>query len=539
MSMGWFDLFDRLGGGVFRADPLTLRVTFVSQGLVTLSGYPAERWLGDPPLLPELLHPEERATVLAELRAAAEGSERVLVHCLRAADGTTLFFRTAIGWEVAEDGTGELLVLLEDISRERHEGERRLESDARLQSLVENLPFDFWACDTDARCVLQNAPSKNTWGDVIGRRAEDFEVLRPEERAKWAENIKQALSGSVVRDETTFQRGDKASTYINIITPIRASSEIRGVLGVGIDVTELREAERELNRLYRREKRARAIAQIVERRNEQLAEELQRSLEELKRTQAALVQREKLAALGELASVIAHEVRNPLGVIFNSLGALRKKVTLEGEALLLFDILDEEAQRLNRIVVDLLDWVRPIQPMRHAAPLAPIVDNALKAAERAQREPTAVEISSEVDPSIPNVLVDEQLLHLALVNIFSNALQAMPKGGRLKVGVRKEAPEGQDWATIEVQDTGQGIPSEMLGRIFEPFFTTKASGTGLGLAVVKRIVESLGGDIEVQSTQGRGTTFTIRLHIATEMSSLPPPPELPPPSGPDSGMFGL
>jgi signal transduction histidine kinase len=515
-TSGWIDLLSKLGGCAFRADPRTLRVTFVSAGAEVLTGYPRERWLAEPPLLRELFHPDDRDATLDGLRAAAEGAPRVLEHRLLTADGRTLFCRTAVRGSEGED----LLAVTIDTTLERIAEERRRESDARLLSLVENVPFDVWACDADGRCVMQNAASKANWGESLGMRPEELDV-EPAMQARLAENARQALTGRVVRGEVTQKRaGKKPSTYFNIVAPILDGSQTRGLLGINIDVTDLREAERERDRLFVREQRARALAEIAERRNALLVDQLSVSLEELKKAQEALVKRERLAALGELASVVAHEVRNPLGAIFNSLGALRKMITVEGEAALLFEILQEEASRLNRIVVDMLDWVRPLQPMLQRQTLGPVVLGALRAAERAIQPGTVkAETKITVAADMPPVLVDDQLMHLALVNIISNSLQAMPRGGALTVEVRPMVRGDQVWAGVAVSDTGAGIAPEVVSRIFEPFFTTRASGTGLGLAVVKRIIDSHGGEIEVQSPPSAGATFIIRLRFAPERAA--------------------
>jgi signal transduction histidine kinase len=510
---GWIDLLGKLGGCAFRADPQTLRASFASEGAAATTGYSIERWLSDPPLWPELIHPDDRAATLAEFRAAAAGGDRVVQHRLITADGRTLFCRTAIRGSAGE----EIWALTVDTTGEQIAEERRRESDARLLSLIENVPFDVWACDENGRYVMQNATSKANWGDRIGMRPEDLDI-EPAVQSSLAENARLALTGRVVRGEVSYKRpGKKPSTYFNINTPIQDGDHILGLLGINIDVTDLREAERERDRLFVREQRARALAEIAERRNAMLVDQLSVSLEELKKAQEALVKRERLAALGELASVIAHEVRNPLGAIFNSLGALRKMVTLQGEAALLFEILQEEATRLNRIVVDLLDWVRPLQPMLHPQSLAPVVEGALRAAERGiQPGNTKADVTLKVAPNMPLTMIDDQLFHLALVNVLSNSLQAMPRGGKLTVEVGTVIRGDQTWAAISVTDTGTGISPEVVSRIFEPFFTTRASGTGLGLALVKRIVESHGGVVEVESQPDRGATFTIRLRFAPE-----------------------
>jgi signal transduction histidine kinase len=254
---------------------------------------------------------------------------------------------------------------------------------------------------------------------------------------------------------------------------------------------------------------ANQLAVAVE--NARLYEDLRRSYDQLARAQEQLIHRERLAALGELSAVVAHEVRNPLGVIFNSLGSLRRLLRPEGDARLLLDIVGEEADRLNRIVGDLLDFAKPMTPVLRPEPLEQVVDQALASTVG----DSDVEVVREFDPNLPPVALDAHLFHQALVNVAANAVQAMPKGGRIFVRLRRDA----GGVLLEVEDTGPGIPEEIRSRIFEPFFTTKATGTGLGLAVVKRIVQGHGGDISVGSLTGCGARVQIRLPVAIRTPS--------------------
>ncbi|WP_242393604.1 GAF domain-containing protein [Anaeromyxobacter oryzisoli] len=255
--------------------------------------------------------------------------------------------------------------------------------------------------------------------------------------------------------------------------------------------------------------RAAAIANqlAVAAENARLYEDLRRSYAELAQAQRQLIQQERLAALGELAAVVAHEVRNPLGVIFNSLGSLRRLLRPHGDAKMLLDILGEEADRLNRIVGDLLDFARPSTPLVRAESLERVVDEAVAAA--LAQHSTAIELHRETG-DLPLVSLDARLVRQAVLNVAVNAVQAMPRGGVLTVRTRREERS----ALVEIEDSGAGIPDEVRSRIFEPFFTTKASGTGLGLAVVKRIVEGHGGEISVRSRPGAGTTISLRFPLA-------------------------
>ncbi len=228
---------------------------------------------------------------------------------------------------------------------------------------------------------------------------------------------------------------------------------------------------------------------------------------------AELVRNTRLAAVGEMSAVLAHEVRNPLGVIFNAVGGLRRVVTGAGEdTQALLDIVGEEAERLQRLVSDLLDFARPHDPQLYPVPLARVVDDALDAARQdpsfAERRP---KLLVEVPGSLPEALTDAVLLRRAVVNVLVNAFQHVPVGGEVRVEARL-ATEG--WLRLRIANDGPPVRPEIATRLFEPFVTARATGTGLGLAVVRRIVEELRG--RVQLDDGTPVAFSIWLPIALE-----------------------
>jgi signal transduction histidine kinase len=244
-----------------------------------------------------------------------------------------------------------------------------------------------------------------------------------------------------------------------------------------------------------------------------LVEDLRGSYAELARTQAELVERERLAVVGELSASIAHEVRNPLGVIFNSLGSLRRLLNQpNGDVRLLLDIIGEEADRLNRIVGDLLDFARPMQPAVERVALQPLVADAVAAA-RALHEPGGtVDVDVRVAAEVSSIRADPRLLRQALVNLVVNALQSLGRGGHVAVRAEPAQRQGRAGALLAIRDDGQGVPEALRPRVFQPFFTTKAKGTGLGLAVVKRIAEGHGGAAEVADLpDGTGAEFQVWL----------------------------
>ncbi len=253
--------------------------------------------------------------------------------------------------------------------------------------------------------------------------------------------------------------------------------------------------------------------------NARLFEEVKQGYERLARAQEELVKRERLAAIGQLAATLAHEVRNPLGVLFNSLGTLGKTMPKSGDAAVLLAIMGEEARRLDRLVRELLDFARPVTPALERHSLTDVVDGALSAATQ-QLGPECAAIRSEVPPDFPRMSLDHAMLRRALVNLLVNGAQAAGSSGSVVIRAAVDARAGRRIARIEVADTGPGIAPAIARRVFEPFFTTKATGTGLGLAIVKSIVDAHGGCIELGPDGQQGTRVTLQLPI--DADSEPP-----------------
>ena len=243
--------------------------------------------------------------------------------------------------------------------------------------------------------------------------------------------------------------------------------------------------------------------------NARLVEDLRRSYLELADAQRGLVEKERLAAVGELAAQMAHEVRNPLGTVFNSLARLRSVLQPAGEAEVLIGIMEEESQRLNRIVDDLLAFARPRPPQLMPVRIDAVVRSAL---ERAARSDSlqSLEVSVETADIEPTAM-DAHMVEQAILNLVLNAAEAMRGGGTLRVRSMRETVDGADFVRVDVGDTGTGIGDELRERLYQPFFTTKAAGTGLGLAIVRRVVDAHGGETFFDSTPGNGSTFSIRL----------------------------
>jgi two-component system sensor histidine kinase PilS (NtrC family) len=227
-------------------------------------------------------------------------------------------------------------------------------------------------------------------------------------------------------------------------------------------------------------------------------------LTEIRTLERRMRQADRLATLGRLAANMAHEIRNPLASMTGAVEALAGQVSAD-ERERLAQIVARESARLNAIITEFLDYARPVQPVKRQANVADILDEVLTLLGHRELPP-GLKIVREFAPSL-SWPVDGQQLRQALWNLCLNAVEAMPAGGELTVAAAVR--DGQ--LAIEVADTGDGIPPADLPHLFEPFFSTKPGGTGLGLAMVHRIVQDHGGEVSVDSVPGRGTRVVVRL----------------------------
>jgi signal transduction histidine kinase/HAMP domain-containing protein len=238
--------------------------------------------------------------------------------------------------------------------------------------------------------------------------------------------------------------------------------------------------------------------------------EYAKDVSDTKALERTLFQSAKLAGIGTLAAGVAHEIRNPLGIMKTSADMI-KRSSREGEQNHeLAQFMMEEIDRLNRVVTRLLDFARPSTPKMEPCDVHDVMERAL-ALVGPQHRLQDLEITREYASDLPRILGDREQLCQVFLNLIINAAQAMLGKGRLALAVSRE---GEDSVSASVSDTGPGIDAAILDNIFDPFFTTKEGGSGLGLAIVYRIVEAHKGRVAVKSTPGKGTTFTVVLPTA-------------------------
>lgn len=370
------------------------------------------------------------------------------------------------------------VLLSEDLAAEVATRSRELQEQRRLTSLViDSLPVGIYVVDRAYRIVLWNRKRETgTQGlrrdHAVGRRVFDVLTRQPMAQLK-AEYDRIFETGELLQRDQVVDLHGESRVFRQTKIPMRLEGTvISHVITIGEDMTERRLAEQRI------------------------------------------LQSEKLAALGQLAAGVMHEINNPLATIGACVAAIEARLgTVDPTVEEYLDIIEREVHRCTRIVDQLLDFSRPRsqRPSREPTDLHALLDQTLLLVKHHQRF-KKLTVERQFDPDLPPAAVDGERLIQAFMAIMLNAADAMERGGTLRIRTRGNGAH-PDEVMVEFADTGTGIPLEALEKIFEPFYTTKppGRGTGLGLTICYGIVEENGGRITVDSEPGQGTTFRIYL----------------------------
>ena len=225
----------------------------------------------------------------------------------------------------------------------------------------------------------------------------------------------------------------------------------------------------------------------------------------------ALSRAKHMSSLGEMTAGVSHEIRNPLGIISSSAELLKKKMAKFDPANTIPDIIVEESNRLNNIITDFLNFAKPISPDLKTCRVEKIIDkNIVALSQQVQDKKYDIKVLS--DGPLPEIMADSDMLYQAFLNILINAMQAMPEGG--KIHIKIETDHNNNTLSIFFKDEGAGINKDVMEKIWNPFFTTKSQGTGLGLGIVKNIIESHRGNIHIRNRSSIGAQVIIQLPIS-------------------------
>jgi two-component system, NtrC family, sensor histidine kinase HydH len=233
----------------------------------------------------------------------------------------------------------------------------------------------------------------------------------------------------------------------------------------------------------------------------------QRAQEQIK-LKEQLSRAQHMSSIGEMVAGVSHEIRNPLGIISSSAALLKKKIAHTEPSNAIPDIIIEEAARLNSIITDFLNFAKPRQPDFTDCNIEKVLEKNLKFLA-SDIQDKGYRIQREAITDLPSIKADPDMLYQVFLNILINAMQSMPSGGDIKILVTADDRQ----VAIEFQDSGTGIADDIKEKIWNPFFTTKEKGTGLGLGIVKKIIEMHEGSIRIENRQPKGVSVTVALPI--------------------------
>ncbi len=373
---------------------------------------------------------------------------------------------------------------------------RRVEQQAtQLGRILENSLNEIFLFDTETlRFLFANHGARENMGYTVAQITRltplDIDPNLTDEHLRSL--TAPLLSGekSVVSLESTLKRSDGSLYDVDIRFQTATWEGRRAIVAIMLDITDRKRVQRELAIL-----------------NARLEQRVEERTAELQKTQQQLVRREMLAVLGQLSGGVAHEIRNPLGIIRNAVYYLKMVADrLDDEGKACVNEIDMEVTRANRIVSELLDFTRDPEPNTAEVDLKELLLNAIKAS--AIPDDIQLDITGIQDDLTVNA--DQGQIERVMINLLRNACQAIADDGEISVSTTIDPGT----VTVHVRDSGEGIPPDHLDDVFEPLFTTKARGIGLGLAVSRRYAEHNGGSLTVESQAGQGTVFHLSLRRA-------------------------
>ena len=395
---------------------------------------------------------------------------------------------------IEHDGKKAIMFVTRDIT-ERKQNEEAIATERKFsETLLESLPGLVYVKDDAGRFLRWNKNLESICGysaDEIKRVNEWGFFWAEEDRALIREKAREAFQkGSATVEGTWVTKNGDRVPYL--VTALRVEFEGKPCLvGVAIDISERKRLEEELRQ-----------------NSEHLEDLVDSKVRELKEVNERLVKAERMAAIGQMAAMLGHDIRNPLQSIIGAADNLEKRLDPTNiQTNKMLTIIKDGVDYSNQIINDLLDFSREMRlELSDSTPQAIVRETLARVVC-----PANIQVS-DLTEERPIISIDRAKMQRALQHIIENAVQAMLEGGQLTIS-SKQSDGGVE---IVITDTGIGMTKEVLGKIFTPLFTTKAKGIGLGLAISRRIVEAHGGSISVQSRIGEGSCFRVKIPIGTD-----------------------
>ena len=413
-------------------------------------------------------------------------------------DGDIIYVNAAISPIQNDNGTYQgTLVLISEITDRKKMEQQLKEKMGMLESVTDNVGAGLIIIDKNYSILWMNNYLKQLGFSVDKPCYSTFAGL---DSVCPLCGVKKVFEGASIDSREYYNarlaKQDKPPWFELIATPVKdKNGEVTAALELTINITEKKHMQQKLTEYSQQ------MEKLVEKKSSQLEQ-----------TQQQLVKSERLAAIGQVAAMVGHDLRNPLTGINGATYYVKKKIgpNADPKIMQMLDLIERDIQYANKIITDLMDYSREIK-----LELTETVPNAIVAESVSLVQiPENIEIGNAVQ-NTPKIKIDVDKMKRVFANFIKNAIEAMPQGGKLAIS--SQTLDGE--VKFKFVDTGAGMTKEVLDKIWTPFFTTKAKGMGLGLAICRRIIDAHVGKVSVESIVGEGTTFTVNLPIETKSGS--------------------
>lgn len=489
-------LYEKAMEGIVVVDPEE-NITLVNKAFANMLGYKEDELLGVN--LRRFVDKKGFQEIKKQTENRRKGEVSRYEFCMFSKDGNPHVIQVSASplWNKNGDFIGALAITMDVTERRKMEDVLR-ESEEKFRKIFQNASDSIIYLDVSGRIVDVNEKAIQIFGgskkELVGKHFIKLGVVSPADIPKLLSNFARILAGKPGYTNVKIKNRIGQERYLECSSSIMTrEGKINGILVIARDVTERMQMQKKL------EEYSQQLEALVEKRTSQLEE-----------AQEKLIKNERLAAIGQVAAMVGHDLRNPLTGIAGATYYLKKKLNAKTDKTIkeMLTLIEENIEYSNKIISDLLGYSREIKlELKETSPKS-ILENALSFVEI----PKGISILKIIEDK-PKIIVDVEKLKRVFINIIKNAIDAMPKGGTLTI----KSSEKTGKLEITFTDTGIGMPKDVLENIWTPFFTTKARGLGLGLPICKRIIEAHGGNISAESTVGKGTTFSITIPLIPKL----------------------